>query len=104
MKPLAEHGTNQHAGGRANSTSSTHGSTDANYLVRRLKRDRPKIAAALARGEFPSARAAGIAAGFVKVPSALAQIRKLWLRLTPEERIVFADEIAGFRKKPTAVL
>ena len=36
------------------------------YTVRRLKRDAPEIADALARGEFPSARAAGIAAGFVK--------------------------------------
>ena len=36
------------------------------YLVRRLKRDAPDLAAALAQGEFPSARAAGIAAGFVK--------------------------------------
>jgi hypothetical protein len=36
------------------------------YVVCRLKRDAPELAAALARGEFPSARAAGIAAGFVK--------------------------------------
>jgi hypothetical protein len=36
------------------------------YVARRLKRDAPELAAALARGEFPSARAAGIAAGFVK--------------------------------------
>jgi hypothetical protein len=36
------------------------------YIVRRLKRDDPGLAIALARGEFPSARAAGIAAGFVK--------------------------------------
>lgn len=36
------------------------------YVVRRLKRDAPNLAEALARGEFPSARAAGIAAGFVK--------------------------------------
>jgi len=36
------------------------------YVVRRLKRDAPNLAEALTRGEFPSARAAGIAAGFVK--------------------------------------
>jgi len=40
--------------------------TGEEYVVRRLKRDAPELAAALARGEFPSARAAGIAAGFVK--------------------------------------
>lgn len=36
------------------------------YIVRRLKRDAPELSEALARGEFPSARAAGIAAGFIK--------------------------------------
>jgi hypothetical protein len=40
--------------------------TSEEYVVRRLKRDAPELAAALARGEFPSARAAGIAAGFIK--------------------------------------
>ena len=40
--------------------------TSEEYVVRRLKRDAPELATALARGEFPSARAAGIAAGFVK--------------------------------------
>jgi hypothetical protein len=39
---------------------------DASYLVRRLKRDRPDIAEALAQGKYKSARAAGI----VNVPSA----------------------------------
>jgi hypothetical protein len=36
------------------------------YVVCRLKRETPELAAALARGEFSSARAAGIAAGFIK--------------------------------------
>jgi|GEM_PF-6058947 len=40
--------------------------TSEEYVVRRLKRDAPELATALARGDFPSARAAGIAAGFVK--------------------------------------
>jgi hypothetical protein len=40
--------------------------TSEEYVVRRLKRDAPELATALARGEFPSARAAGIAAGFIK--------------------------------------
>lgn len=35
-------------------------------IVRRLKRDHPEIADALARGAYRSARAAGIAAGFIK--------------------------------------
>jgi hypothetical protein len=40
--------------------------TSQEYVVCRLKREAPELAAALARGEFSSARAAGIAAGFIK--------------------------------------
>jgi hypothetical protein len=40
--------------------------TSKEYVVCRLKRETPELAAALARGEFSSARAAGIAAGFIK--------------------------------------
>lgn len=35
------------------------------YRIARLKRDAPEIATALARGEYPSVRAAAMAAGFV---------------------------------------
>lgn len=48
------------------SSNVVHRGNSEEYVVRRLKRDAPELAAALARGEFPSARAAGIAAGFVK--------------------------------------
>ena len=44
--------------------------TDAEYIKARLRRDHPEIAEELERGEHRSARAAGIAAGFIKnVPS-----------------------------------
>jgi hypothetical protein len=45
------------------------------YVVCRLKRDDPDLAAALARGEFSSARAAGIAAGFVRPSPPSLQIK-----------------------------
>jgi hypothetical protein len=45
------------------------------YVVRRLKRDAPDLAAALARGEFSSARAAGIAAGFIKPSPPSVQLK-----------------------------
>lgn len=35
-------------------------------IIRRIKRDHPDIAEQLERGEFKSARAAGLAAGFIK--------------------------------------
>lgn len=62
-------GTNQHSiekeGGCYDDNTLPRG-TSEEYVVRRLKRDAPELATALARGDFPSARAAGIAAGFVK--------------------------------------
>lgn len=42
------------------------GTTGADYIKARLKRDHPEIAEELKRGEHRSARAAGIAAGFIK--------------------------------------
>jgi len=70
MPPLNPAGVNQHSKGAGrigdhDNVSSMRG-TSEEYVVRRLKRDAPELATALARGEFPSARAAGIAAGFVK--------------------------------------
>ena len=44
--------------------------TDADYIKARLRRDHPEIAEQLERGEYRSARAAAIAAGFIKdIPS-----------------------------------
>jgi hypothetical protein len=62
------------------------GSNNAAYLVRRLKRDHPEIAEALARGEFTSARAAAIAAGIIKPKTAFEQIMRLLPKLTADER------------------
>jgi hypothetical protein len=53
----------------------------ASYIVRRLKRDSLAIAADLAAGKYPSARAAGIAAGIVKVPTPLDLVKKLLPKL-----------------------
>jgi hypothetical protein len=76
VKPGMTHKEAGAQGGRGNkkdgdnitSFPETRGSTGAAYLVRRLKRDHPAIAEALGRGEYPSARQAGIAAGIVKAP------------------------------------
>ena len=70
MPPSNPTGINQHSKredriGYHDNVSSMRG-TSEEYVVRRLKRDAPELAGALARGEYPSARAAGIAAGFVK--------------------------------------
>jgi|AACY02.3.fsa_nt_gi hypothetical protein len=48
--------------------------TSAAYIRARLRRDHPEVAAALDHGEYPSARAAGIAAGFIE-PSPSLQLK-----------------------------
>jgi hypothetical protein len=65
----------------------------AEYLVRRLKRDAPEVAARLACGEFPSARAAARAAGILHEPTALERAIKAYRRLSPEERTTFRREL-----------
>jgi hypothetical protein len=49
-----------------NSPLVSDGPNTPSRIIRRIKRDHPEIAAQLERGEFPSARAAGLAAGFIK--------------------------------------
>lgn len=66
--------------------SKTKGGTSADYLAARIKRDHPQIAAGIAAGEYPSIRAAAIAAGIVKVPSALEAAKRAALRLTDADR------------------
>ena len=58
---------------------------DPTYLVRRLKRDHPEIAAALAAGEFRSVRAAAIAAGIIKVPTPFDTVMKALPKLSADE-------------------
>ena len=55
------------------------------YIHKRLKRDRPDLLKRVVSGEL-SANAAAVEAGFRKRPSALEQMQKLWLRLSPAER------------------
>lgn len=78
--------------------SFSDGSTSVDRIVRRLKRDAPEIADALGRGEYPSARAAGIAAGIIKVPTVLDILRKAWAKATPEERRQFLSEIEPIKE------
>lgn len=58
----------------------------AAYLVRRLKRDAPEIAADLAAGKYKSARSAGIAAGIVRTTPTLNAVKKDAAKLPPDER------------------
>lgn len=93
VKPLAEpNTTNQHNRAVDDVNGRPAGNSTA-YLVRRLKRDRPDVAEALARGEYRSARAAAKAAGIVRDPSPLDLLRRAWKRASKKEREAFMDEV-----------
>lgn len=77
------------------STASRPGGNAAQYLVRRLKRDRPDLVERLAKGEIRSARAAAIEAGIVKVPTVLDILRKAWRKATDAEREEFLREVSA---------
>jgi len=71
---LKSHGGDRRSGqaqqNQGNNITLKRRGTDADYIKARLRRDHPEIAEELERGEHRSARAAGIAAGFIKdVPS-----------------------------------
>jgi hypothetical protein len=78
-------------------TSETGHGTSADYLTARLKRDHDAIFQRLAAGQFSSVRQAAIAAGIVKVPSVLDQLRKLWTKASEADRRTFMDEVSRGR-------
>jgi len=67
----------------------------ADYLLRRLARDAPEYLDAFERGEYASARAAAIAAGILKPPTPLADLRRAWNKASEEERTTFRESICG---------
>lgn len=70
------------------------GGNGAEYLLRRLAKTAPEFVDRYEAGEFPSVRAAAIAAGIVKVPTVIDRLRTAWRKATPEERLAFIEEIA----------
>jgi hypothetical protein len=97
--PAREIGKGKPGPGRAKTgaggTRLPRGSNNLEYLAARLKRDHPEIAAKVAAGDYASIREAAVAAGIVKPPSPLAQMRSAWKRASPEQQATFRREIAG---------
>lgn len=67
-------------------------STATIYRRRRLKADHPELWAEVEAGT-KSTHAAAIAAGIVKVPCVLDQLRKLWAKASEADRRTFMDEV-----------
>lgn len=67
-------------------------STATIYRQRRLKADHPELWAGVEAGTM-STHAAAIAAGIVKVPTVLEQLRKLWGKASKKERAAFMEGV-----------
>jgi len=81
--------------GGGNDRGSTISTRDNAYLAARLRRDhRDAVFDESVRG---SVRQAAIAAGIVKVPSVLDQLRKLWAKASKDDRRTFMDEVGSGR-------
>ena len=74
-----------------------HRSNSAEYIKARLRRDHPEIAEELERGEHRSARAAGIAAGFIKdVPTVrMTEPAKAASAIVQRAGVEFAVQLAA---------
>ena len=106
---LQPHGTNQHSNTGVDVVNSTsvQGGNSRDYLLARLKRDSPEIAEALARGEYPSVRAAAKAAGLISDPTPLTLLQRAWTKAAPADHQGFfrwllerADQYMAERRTP----
>jgi hypothetical protein len=68
------------------------GSNSVARLAARLKRDAPEIAAAVERGEYPSMRAAAIAAGIIKPPTPYQVLCRAYKKASPADQQRFCEE------------
>ena len=74
---------------------SFNGGTERSYILARLERDRPDILNEFHQGVHKSARAAGIAAGIIKVPSNYEQAIKAIGKLTPDELLMLKEHLGA---------
>ena len=77
-----------------NRPSRSPGGTSREYLLRRLQRDAPDLAAQVLDGAL-SVHAAAVAAGIRKRATPLEAALRAWRHLTPEERATFLAEVTA---------
>jgi hypothetical protein len=80
----------------AGESAATGLSTATIYRQRKLKADHPELWAEVEAGT-KSTHAAAIAAGIVKVPGVLDQLRKLWAKASEADRRIFMEEMKDGR-------
>lgn len=86
---------NKQAGINLRSDTTKVNDRGANYLLRRLARDRPDILAAYERGEYATPTAAARAAGIKVGPTPLEALHRAWRKATPDDRATFLAKVVG---------
>jgi hypothetical protein len=92
---LRQHGGKREKGKQDGDSILNGGKQSPAYLAARLRRDCPD--AVFDESVRGSVRQAAIAAGIVKVPAVLDQLRKLWAKATDADRRTFIDEVSRGR-------
>jgi hypothetical protein len=76
------------------------------YLSMRIARKNPDLIDAIDRGDYPSVRAAAIAAGIIRPKEPLDQLFDAWHKASVEDRRLFlwmVEDDADFRPEPETV-
>ena len=82
--------------GRSRGSATTSTGRGTAYLAARLQRDRPDLIERIEANEL-TIREAAKEAGIVRAPDPTATIRRLWVKLTNEQRTLLLDELAPQR-------
>ena len=93
VHPLPENGEVGRRHDSFDHIKAVQGGTSADYLARRIARDRPDVLERMKTGAYKSVRAAAKDAGIVREKTPLEQLRHWWKKACEEERRIFLDTI-----------
>ena len=93
-QPLNEFGiAGPGRGKRVPGKAPTIKSASNEYWLGRLARDRPDILEEMKQGKFESVKSAVIAAGWLKTPTVVDRMQKLWDKASNEEQLQIAVDV-----------
>ncbi len=93
-QPLKEFGeAGPGRGKRVPGKAPTIKSASNEYWLGRLARDRPDVLEAMKQGKYRSVKEAVIAAGWLKQPTTVDRMQKLWDKASDDERLQVAVDV-----------
>ena len=93
-QPLKEFGiAGPGRGNRVPGKAPTTKGASNKYWISRLARDRPDVLEEMKQGKFESVKSAVIAAGWLKQPTTVNRLQKLWDKASNDERLQIAVDV-----------